>query len=622
MSIEIYRSDRDQIQGLFASLLQASAPDLEEDSGAMRFVGLAALNLAEEHSARALFEVAKVLPWLGVYRLWEEGASLEEIAQVLLDKGLVRFHSKTMLFRRLRGALAEKHSSIRRAPGLPESSRDITGEALLALLETEVRLEAFMALPLQERREAMLDDSELLGLVIEQGMEELLPAWSITRPARALEAFARFEATGFEQAPPELGGLSERSIRFEISLARHLQNHELLAPIRAALAFSPLPGERERSAQELRTFLASFSVFATDSALMELTVALIQCRHRALTHLSGAAGLAIMAPWIEYLRGSCADFGESRGLTLREATNFAHYSLHLINLFDLAVLEEGRPGEELRRALLDLEEELKEFALAGQRAGLRDGQVHLGRYEETRWRSGKPRAYLADRLARLCGAWRQEQSPGPAGGATVLQSALAKECEELIGEYSDLSELDRLQSLLNQTQFIGHHWLFELSPAAVLHLLAFALSWGQQPPSAQEEQPDLVVDLRSLGEWLTSGQAQERREILDFLLRQRALPDLLNSPALHQAHGELGLMAVEDRGKVVISLASNAQFEALLTLLAGARGDDELFEPLLKRLRSLVEASAAAPRQDRPTAPARQEKSDADIAANNKELTG
>lgn len=620
MSIEIFRGDRDRIQGLFSGLLKTSTPDLTETSGATRLVGIAALNLVEEHSAQALFEVARVLPWLAIYRLWEGGAGVAEVAQTLIAEGLVRHHSEAALCRRLQRAHEERPSSIRRVPGMVTmASDDALAKALQALFNSEQRLEAFKELPLEQRCDALFNDSELLASVVELEIKELLPPWPIEKPAQALEAFASFEAAEFSSAPAELGQLGERSLRFVASLAEHLQSHELLAPIRAALAFAPLADNAPIRTSVLRAFLARSSLFAADAALMDLTLALIQCRHRALVHLSGGAALSIMTPWIEYLRGACAEFGESRGLTLREATSFAHYSLHMINLFDLAVFKGAAPNEELRRALLDLDDELKEFALAGQRAGLTDRQADLHRYEQMRWQKGSPFGYLADRLARLCGAWKQGRgSSSPPGGATALQGALVKDCHTLIADLADSPELDRLQSLLITTRFIGHHWLSEFSPEAVLHLLAITLTIVGRHAGGQNG-PDLVVDLRPLGDWLTQGAVQERREILEFLLSQRPLAEVVSEPT---GPGKLGLIVVEDQaGSVLISMPRDAQFEALLTLLASAGGDEELVDLLSRRLRVLLqESSSESKRSPEPPLKAHEQRESSPRAEN--ELAG
>lgn len=181
---------------------------------------------------------------------------------------------------------------------------------------------------------------------------------------RALEFVSRCEQADYDSPPAALAGLAEREQRFELSLANHLKSSGLLCAVRAAIALSA-PNIETISTPRLREELTSFSRFADDAALLELTAALVETAGLPRAHLSGEVDLSELSGWVAHLREGTASFARSRDISRREAIHHAHYALHFTDLCKLVGDPEARLDSSTRRAVMDIEEALKEFAVVG-----------------------------------------------------------------------------------------------------------------------------------------------------------------------------------------------------------------------------------------------------------------
>ncbi len=456
-------------------LRQAAAAWTGEDSAAHRHLGIAGLNLATEAGPRALLHAADGLRFLAAHLSFDDDPSdVDALTSLLVDEGLLPRLDPAVITRRLRAAATD--GDIRRAPESPDLGTPPLGERRRGALD-ELRCESralarYFSQETSSRRAELLDDGPTITALLSHQppailRKESLYPWDLPVSTEPLRLLTAFESAGFDRLPDGLD-LGDRARRFEQSLATHLAGHGLLPAIRAALAFAPpQPG---LSPREINRFLVTFDVLADDQPLREPAVALVQIHGVTLRVLRGLAPLSAMAPWIDYLRSPCADFAEGRGMTLREATNFAHYALHLMNLMELAARRDLPSVEPVRAALLDLEEELKEFALAGQREGLTDRQADLHRYDRGRFATEEPSAALVDRIARLCGSWRNGHRPGPPGGRPRQNHPVVGAVQQAVDTTDRTDLIDAATHLMGFAE-LGDDRLCDRPPEQVLRSL-------------------------------------------------------------------------------------------------------------------------------------------------------
>ncbi len=518
---------RDRTNHLALRLATTLGADIEQHQGAMRHLAVAALNLLTETDQATLNSASKALPWLAIFTFWEDDrATADAVAARIERQGLIRHLGAATIRRQLESAAGCEQSNIRRRPEI-QPWRD-RADALATLVERDLAMEQLLATEQGERADLLIADSALLATAlnacndpghkeIAHALEELVPSWKLHSNRDALEMLAEFEAADFEAAPGAFEHLGQRARRFEKSLADHLRSHDLLPALRIALAISPREDQQAPRREEIRRYLARFSVFAADPTLRELALALIITRKRIPGYLRGELPLGALDPWVEYLRGPCAEFAEARGITLREATNFAHYALHLLDLFDLAATKDAVMSDSLRRALMDVEEELKEFALVGQRAGLSDAQSNLARFDANRWHSEGLLARLADRLSRLCGAWRSGHRASPPGSPPVPKDELFDQCLKLVTDDREDSRFDALANLMGQVRFTGLRELSRWTPEDLLTLFAPVLR-AAIDASTVDVNRGFVVDFSALTSWLVADSGGGRTDVLHRLL--------------------------------------------------------------------------------------------------------
>ncbi len=570
---------RRQARRLLQDLSSLLAPEQDANSPAFRHLAIALLNLAIEDGSTVLSKTTCAFPLIGYLADWEDGAlSDDELARRLGQSPAIQWLSSSMIEAALRDLSSEA------SPSLEDRRR-----LLVHLVKRDQRLDAVLALDEQARRDVLITEPELLADALELAQHDpsdevrnlltpLLPRWNTDHPTDALRALATMEESGFSTSPSLLSSLGERARQFELSLGTHLRHHSLLPALRAALAFAPARHHHRIPREALRRFLTTFQPLAKDPTLVELAIALMETRHRAHAHLRGAAPLAELEDWVSYLRGPCVEFAEFRELNLREATNFAHYAFHLLNLFDLATICGDHLSDPIRRALMDIEDEIKEWVLVGQRQGIGDDASSLERFDQARWLSTGPRARLADRLARLAGAWQGGHRPGPPGSPHRPDHPLFDRARAMVDDPSQA--LDDLQHRLSWASLHAIDWLHPLSPQTLLTLLCAITDAADEHPDL-DPQRAFVVDLTPLQTWTDEVGLARLTQLLDL----GAIPHIQASS---------GLIIDADDQRLTLRCDLPPQAQATLDLLHHT--DDPHFRSTLEeRLALLLDGLATAP---------------------------
>lgn len=682
------RNQRERFAEFFQYLVQPGAEsdshrDADSDA-ALRVLSHALLNywdVRERADATGVAEMtadlSHALPWLAGFlsAIRSEGDDAP-IARQLLETSGEKTLSEAMIARRLDAFDGRTGGALGKSPRLSADSGDAQLDMFCALANTERRLALLSDLDPQTLRDRLLEDTFLLAAAAERCEDEevgrdseaaaptsllnhLLGAvepWRMpTQPAgnasgsQAIWVLAGLHdtdgvstsmAASMGARTPEL---APKSLRFERGLAENMARMGFISAVRAALAFALAPAvgpdmpaaRSERLADKRVSFLREFSVFRADESLLHLASALMQTRGLCLDYLRGGAPLASLSPWIEYLRGECAELAEARECTLREAMSYAHYCLHLVNICDFTAIDsatlvqssqDAPLSEVTREALCQIEDELKEFALLGQREGLSDAQADLGRFERARWRREGDAPFLADRLTRLRGAWRRGVRPGPIGAPPRLDADVSAHSlaiiDNLLVEAGE-SELSGLAEIISNAYFHGCQWLEFLTPPNILKLLAICATAARDLPGVDITR-SFDVDLGALGLWATDPETGRlNRRILGMLLERRQMPEILNGDAAGQerqmalrrglvAHtrsvaGEISASEISaHRGApdpqmgaahLVVQFIADPELKALLELMSTSSAQDPAFHDLLaQRLEAMLhrhEAGAA-----------------------------
>jgi hypothetical protein len=624
------RDERDRFGDLFQRLMHRTGAD--DEPPALRLLGHSLLNYLGTSGTDVVPELCEALPFLAAFLDWTRcDTDPAQVAEGLARTPAVRTLSPQMIERRLSARPAERaQRSIARVPQ-PEETNDAQVDVVAELLSTERRLNSLLTLSEDELRSRLIHDSSALAASLElcedaaenelaKRLGTAFEDWNHAQPqpierrqSGAVWMLAGLEAD--DETPNPLGrdgyDLSVRARGFERGLAQNMGRLELIPAVRAALAFGRSgAGETVElaSAEDREAFLRRFDVFRTDAALMQLASALIEARRLCIDYVCGGAPLASMSPWIAYLRGACVELAEVRECTLREAMSYAHYCLHLVNVCDFAAMGPDAFNQKTREALTGLEEELKEFALAGQREGLSDGEADLGRFERARWRRSGEASYLADRLSRLRGAWTMGTTPGPIGAPPRLDQDVSAHSlaliESLVGEAGE-ADIVSLARLVEQARFHGYQWLEHLEAAHILKLVASAVTVARDLPGVDVSRP-FDVDLTPLGRWATDAdRGRLNRRILAALLDRRPMGDILNGCAEPSAlrRGLVGHCAFsqhtssqhtssqhtgsqhtgDQQARLVIQFIADPELKALLELMGTTTTEDDDFHAVLER---------------------------------------
>lgn len=525
------------------ALLTQLCPGLPSDT--LRLASHALLALAQDSGTKALSDVQNALPWLAATIDAEESSS-DEVAQRLHTRQALRALSHEFVAHQLQHV----------AP------TEITG-TLIALARLDAALSALRASSPRDIRTTLLATPDLFVAALDclahdpANLPEIRAALGITRAESGpLQVLVALENQQFEQADC---GLGVRARRFEVSAVEHLRQHGFLVAVRAALALDSCDEEA----------LHAFPALREDPPLEHLTHALIAVRHKVLQHLQGVAPLASLNPWVSYLRSACNDLAEARDITLREATSFAHFCLHVMNFCDLMHACGSRTHDDLRRSMMDIEDEVKEFALMGQAAGFDDQRASLGPFDATRWKRLGWMAYATERVARLAGGWRAGTAPAPMGSPPRVRSEVGDYAREAM-EHADSIQPGLayfLGSTLPSVQVEGAHWLERLAPAAIVAVLNATLS----AVAAHLEPGQLIrLDLSRLETWT------------DTPLRCQVLELWLTHATNHQAGAAATLLTGQQAGVFVAEFKPSAALEAALTL--HTLGVDSAHLPHLERM--------------------------------------
>ena len=565
--------------------------------------------------ADRLLEASRALPWLAAYLDWaERGKSAQEVAEALRDWGALSALEATMVAEQLdRLSAQRREEAVRRRPRRMAAEKDEAVALFSRLAEAQrglaelVHIEDDAAL-----RDALFARTALLPVAVDllqrpghrsttlgRRLEGLVGGWADAgdgpdqpsphvKRSRPLTLLARL-AQGHGGMPAPLDRLDDQARRFEQTLVTDLGDRGVLDAVKAAMLHGPL-AVGARSAPRQPALGWQLSVFHRDPALEALAEALIEARWRALAVVRGQAGLEALGSWVRYLRGPCLELAESREMTLREATHYAHYALHVLNLCDLASLGLRATHDGTRRALMSLEEELKEFALAGQRRGLRDDQVALERFEMARWRSSGPAAYLAERLARLRGSWRAGLRSGPIGAparvedAEILAHSLA--LVESLPEASDSEALDALATAARRCLILEADWLEQLAAHEVLKLLILGLRLAAARP---DDESLLIFDPGPLVRWYADERsgALHRKMFSELLQRSPAHLEAAPQRARCGLRAELLADPTAAARRLTLHFLADEELDALLVLL-GSTPDASLRQILESRLASLL----------------------------------
>lgn len=567
----------------------------EDAAGALRLMSHASLNLAAELGTDAVQRAGESLVWLSLFAQWESGQiSAVELGQELLGRKTLRCLPESLVQRRLARVEALRVPTVlHRAPRETHLQVVQSGQSEVDVLVELHRIDRMLqdALACEDAvlMNRLFSESLLLCAALELRSADVSKNKSLqaaserlkrlfgegdAKQVAALEILAEIENGEFEQVPTAFLQLSERSRRFELSLAQNMAHHGLLCAVRAALGFGSTSGNTWQPG-----WLDSFS---GDDELAELARVLIEMRGVCHGYFSGALGIEALKPWVMYLRNGCMEFGESRGLTLREATGFAHYCLHLVNLCDLGARGARVVSEETRLALMDIEDDLKEFALSGQREGIRDSQVNLTAFERGRWKRRGDSAYIVDRLARLTGGWRAGVRPGPVGAPARLDSQVLVESQALMDEIivglnrampgNETSAIAMMAAVLRNCALHGAEFFEMMTLEEAFKVLSFGLAAARDTAGIDVNQP-FWLDARALlghdGRQQDAGMAQ--RQMLAQVLKRRPLDAFFSAGGESNSSG-FGLMskvctAQDEAVTIKLSFEVDAELSSLLELM-------------------------------------------------------
>ena len=581
---------RDRVFGLLSDLCGSPA-DLTPDG--LRLLSHTLLGVARDNAPSSLFAVRDALPW--VVALVESGSGTVPgaVAEMLTTHGVVRALNRETIASRLEAAVQKRPSLMEASSGQSRVSRALRDLALL-----DARLADLAMCSDTVIRDTLMEKPGLLGAAI-----SICAGGDQTAVARRFRAALLVDDVVLDPSPLRLlcdletawdggsigvhGEFCERTRRFELSACDHLRQSGIACAIRAALVFSTV----STRGGDIRGKLRAFTTFAEDRSLEDLTVALAENRGRVVDFLSGRSPLRTLDGWVRYLRGPCHELADLREISIREAMSFAHFAFHLMNFCDLASRSDGAANDEARLAVMAVEDDLKEFALSGQRAGLSDDEVHLGRWARDRWADVTVEEQLLEHVARLAGGWRAGLSPTVDGARPRLQPDALHPWVRALGAFCCPDETLALIHMRLATMSIRGAELFEVAhPRHALRLLAMGTLAASGPG---------VLDFESALSWFNDA---SRRPLAEAML------DLVDDEVLlTRLSGPCGFVAERTSTGVSVSVRRHAEFEALLVLIRTPDVAPLMRELARDRLEALVcvVSDASETSDSDPVAPAR-----------------
>lgn len=541
---------RERVFGLLSDLCSTQA-DLSPDG--LRLLSHTLLGVARDHSPSSLFAVRDALPWVAALVELTDETEPEAVAEMLTARGVVRALDHATLASRLREAMKTPSTTFESTCLEARMARALRDLASLdsRLVDLAMRSDAAI-------RDTLLGDPTLLAAAV-----SICAGGDQTEPARRFRTALLVDDVVLDPAPLMLlcdlesswnggtlcnrHGFGERTRRFEISACDHLRQSGMTPAVRAALLF----GGVTTHGGDIRRKLRAFDLFAQDRSLEDLTVALAEARGQVVEFLAGRIPLRTLDRWIRYLRGPCHELADAREISIREATSFAHFSLHLLNFCDLASRTDGAANDDARVAVMGVEDDLKEFALAGQRAGLSDAEVHLGRWERDRWNNVTAEEQLLERLGRLAGGWRTGLVPRADGSSPRLATEVLDPWYAAVGRFDCSDEQVNVINTRLATMSIRGAEIFEVAkPRHALRLLAMGALAATGPG---------VLDFEPALTWF---QDPSRRALAEVML------DMVDDAVLvHRRDASCGFAAERTPTGVSITVRRHPEFEALVVLM-------------------------------------------------------
>jgi hypothetical protein len=608
------RDDRERFADLFDRLVTRTGEhDGEDEQSALRVLSNAFLNYMDVSSDDGE-SVVDALPWIAALHRWSQREwTAAQVSAYLLDSPAISVLGPELLASRL--ATPVGHDT--NLPRAPHASlvRDDYRTVIAHLAQMEAELRELTQLESGQRLTRMLEDSQLsasaaevcaldpntdIAAIIDRDSDGIFAAHAFPwrkrfAPEEPLWVLAGLEDGEGRHPMAEAGfEFSRRSRGFERGLATNMVEHNLAPAIRAALLFGH---GTDTDARKYSDLLRKSDLFRDDPALEALAVALATVRGRFQDYMRGLLPLASLEPWVDYLRDGCVELAESRDITLREATGYAHYALHLVHMCDLCAEGPQACTEATRDALMHVEDELKEFALAGNQGDSPRHAASLEAYEATRWRRKGATAELASRLTRLRGAWRMGMRPGPLGSPPVLDEEVTAHSRALIeSHFDDDLLLAALARGLRHARIRGFDWKHRLAPEQLLTCMILALVQARDLPGVDITRP-FAIDFSPVMRWLDEEASDANFDILRRMLGHMTVEHVVEhsrEPTLLRV-GLVGRVRNDDatRPNVDFEFVATRQMSAILELLSAADDDDPLSETLRERLDQMLTAGVA-----------------------------
>lgn len=337
---------RDRVFGLLCDLCGSPR---EASPDTLRLLSHTLLGVARDHAPAQLFAVRDALPWVAALVELEQGTEPASVATMLVSRGAVQAFDETGLAARLRAACAPS--------GAP-------GRVLAELAALDARLIGLCQLEDAPLGDALIADPVLWGAAMSVGVgtSEVARRFGAALGGdcampRAMQVWCTLESASDAQmsACGDDSSFGARTWCFERSASVHLREAGLGPVMRATLYY----GGPDATEEQLRRDLRRFRVLAGDRAMEELALALVAVRGEVDGTVRGRRGLPALDRWAHYLRGPSRGLARTLGTSVREAANYAHFCLHVMNFCDLAGQTAVTGGEAARRAMMEVEDELR-----------------------------------------------------------------------------------------------------------------------------------------------------------------------------------------------------------------------------------------------------------------------
>ena len=550
----------------FALLSELSDHSVAPD--ALRIVSHSLLNLIDDTETDSLVSIGNALPWMAALVEIERGVELTAVSANLASRNALKVLTPMMVKRALSRAIVD-------------GPRAASNE-LRHLAQMDAKLAQLSMMPPGHIRSELLSNVELLRLFCQLPADEnpirrrflKIMSTAASNADAPLEVLAGLETSWNGGVISRTPGLADRSKRFEMSAVDHLRKNGYLVAVRAALAFGDANRRGGFSEQ-----IHLVPEFRNDPALESLAVALCETRGKAFNILTGASSVAALTGWAEYLQGPCLELAESRDLSIREATSYAHFALHLVNICDLVGLHPKFATERVRRTLMDIEDDVKEFVLTLHKD---DAQMRsLSQWDDVRWARLEDQARVADRLARLQGRWLGGVDSPPFGAAARLDEGLVADVMRFLRDLDESAPVSNvLDGVLKNCTIAGAGIFAALSLNESIALLTTSIVRARSVDGIDVDE-HFTLDFAALNRWLTN---QTQPAVLQHLLSEIPYVDVLNGAEMRE--GPVHLTVHPSENRMTVSFEPDERLKAVLTLIAADDTSPELRASLQEQVAS------------------------------------